>query len=251
MRRYGLIGFPLGHSFSKRFFEEKFAREGIADARYDLYPLPDMEQFTGLVAANPDLCGLNVTIPHKQAVIRYLHELDETARAVGAVNTIRICDGQLTGFNTDAVGFEQSLMNWPAFQHRISEQSPVQAVILGTGGAAKAVAYVLEKLAIRFRFVSRTGTAQPCMTYPEWNALAPADFDLLVNATPVGTFPDVDACPSVPFDSIDARHLVYDLVYNPAETLLLRRAGSCGASVKNGLEMLQLQAEAAWEIWQV
>ena len=247
MRRYGLIGYPLGHSFSKRFFEEKFAGEGIADARYDLFPLANIRQLPQLLKEHPGLCGLNVTIPYKQAVMPYLHELDETARAVGAVNTIRIRDGRLTGFNTDVIGLEQSLLQWPAFMNR----KLTHAIILGTGGAAKAVAYVLEKWAIRRTFVSRSRQNRQSITYRDLNALSARDFDLIVNATPLGTYPDVHTCPPLPFDILDERHLVYDLVYNPAETLLLRRAGSKGATVKNGLEMLQLQAEAAWKIWQV
>lgn len=246
MRRYGLIGYPLGHSFSKRFFEEKFAREGIAEARYDLFPLPDIGHLPELIAENPDLCGLNVTIPHKQTVMRFLDELDETARAVGAVNTIRIRDGRLTGFNTDVTGFEQSLANWPAFRRH----KPAKAFILGTGGAAEAVAYVLRKMQIGYVFVSRQPAGENQISYEALNALSAGDFDLIVNTTPLGMYPEVDACPPVPFGIFYARHLVYDLVYNPAETVLLRRAGTTGASVKNGLEMLHLQAEAAWNIWQ-
>ncbi|MBL7798166.1 MAG: shikimate dehydrogenase [Saprospiraceae bacterium] len=246
MRRYGLIGYPLGHSFSKRFFEEKFAREGIADARYDLFPLPDIRRLPELIAEYPDLCGLNVTIPHKQTVMRFLHKLDETTRAVGAVNTIRIRDGRLTGFNTDVTGFEQSLANWPAFRRC----KPARACILGTGGAAGAVAYVLRKMQVGYVFVSRQPAGENQISYEALNALSAADFDLIVNTTPLGMYPEVDACPPVPFGIFDARHLVYDLVYNPAETVLLRHAGTTGASVKNGLEMLHLQAEAAWNIWQ-
>jgi len=246
MRRYGLIGYPLGHSFSKRFFFFFFAREGIADARYDLFPLPDIGRLSELIAENPDLCGLNVTIPHKQTVVRFLHELDDTAREVGAVNTIRIREGRLTGFNTDVIGFEQSLANWPAFRDR----KPANACILGTGGAAEAVAYVLRKMQIGFVFVSRQPESENQISWDALSGFSAGDFDLIVNATPLGTYPEVDACPPVPFDIFNERLLVYDLVYNPAETVLLRRAGAGGALVKNGLEMLQLQAEAAWEIWQ-
>lgn len=246
MRRYGLIGYPLGHSFSKRFFEEKFARDGIADARYDLFPLPDIGRLPELIAEIPDLCGLNVTIPHKQAVMRFLHELDETARDAGAVNTIRIRDGRLWGFNTDVIGFEQSLANWPAFRNR----KPQIACILGTGGAAEAVAYVLRKMQVGHIFASRQPAAENQISYEALGAFSAGDLDLIVNTTPLGMYPETDACPPVPFNIFNERHLVYDLVYNPAETVLLRRAGTKGASVKNGLEMLHLQAEAAWNIWQ-
>lgn len=259
MQHYGLIGYPLGHSFSQRFFSEKFAREGIADARYDLFPLPDIEMLPQLLEENPDLCGLNVTIPHKETVVRYLHDLDETARAVGAVNTIRIRAGRLTGFNTDTVGFRLSLLSWLAEQG-LAVSDVRRALVLGTGGAAKAVGFVLEKLAVEVVFVSRGGLrfrkfekfpkSPVVVSYADLRRFSPADFTLLVNATPLGAYPDTDICPPIPFAALDARHLVYDLVYNPAETLLLRRAEDQGAAVKNGLEMLQLQAEAAWKIWQ-
>jgi len=253
MQHYGLIGYPLGHSFSQRFFSEKFAREGIADAQYDLFPLPQIGLLPQLLQAHPDLVGLNVTIPHKETVVGYLHDLDETARAVGAVNTIRIRNGRLTGFNTDTVGFRLSLLSWLA-ERGLAVADVRRALVLGTGGAAKAVGFVLEKLAIDFVCVSRSPKRQTpsraVVSYDDLQGFSPDDFTLIVNATPAGTHPDADVCPPVPFAALDARHLVYDLVYNPAETLLLRRAKNQGAAVKNGLEMLQLQAEAAWEIWQ-
>ncbi|MFN0014256.1 MAG: shikimate dehydrogenase family protein [Saprospiraceae bacterium] len=265
MRRYGLIGFPLGHSFSKQFFEKKFLVEGITDARYDLFPMADIRQLPHLLAEHPDLCGLNVTIPHKQSVLRYLYDLDPTALAVGAVNTVRIRNGRLKGYNTDVTGFEKSLLSWAPFmakmpgpglnQHSFSllDGPPVEcmpAVVLGTGGAARAVGHVLEKWGVNVKFVSRTRKTEGGMSYNELNARTASNFTLLVNATPVGTYPDENACPPIPYDLLNERHLVYDLVYNPAETLLLQRARARGASVKNGLEMLQLQAEAAWDIWQ-
>ena len=265
MQHYGLIGYPLVHSFSQRFFSEKFARAGIAGARYDLFPLPDLAQFPKLLQANPDLRGLNVTIPHKETVVRYLHDLDETARAVGAVNTIRIRNGRLTGFNTDTIGFRLSLLSWLTEQG-LAVADVRRALVLGTGGAAKAVGFVLEKLAVDVVWVSRAPkragvarsrpdtfrqTPSPAVvSYDDLQDFSADDFTLLINATPVGTYPMVDTCPPISFAALDERHLVYDLVYNPAETLLLRRAKARGAAVKNGLEMLQLQAEAAWEIWQ-
>jgi len=244
MRLYGLIGYPLGHSFSKKYFTEKFAREGIADARFDLFPLPDIAGFPALLAAHPDLRGLSVTIPHKASVMPYLDELDETARVVGAVNCIRIDNGRLKGFNTDVAGFEQSLEGmWQAAGGKT-------ALILGSGGASKAVAYVLKKRGIPFRFVSRNAEGENRISYDDFHQLAPDSYFLIVNTTPLGTWPDVNNCPDVPFGQLTSKHLVYDLVYNPPETLLLQRAGARGCSVKNGLEMLQLQAEAAWKIWQ-
>ncbi len=245
MRLFGLIGYPLSHSFSQRFFTEKFTREHIADARYELFPLPDVNELPQLLAAHPDLCGLNVTIPHKESVLPWLDVLDETARQVGAVNCIRIDGGQLTGYNTDVYGFEQSLRN-TGFLTAAGETT--RAFILGTGGAAKAVAYVLRKLGIRFQFVSRQPAAGQ-ITYAELGPLLLAGRALIVNTTPLGTFPQVDAMPPVPTDCLGPEHLVFDLVYNPPETLLLRQASARGSTVQNGLEMLHLQAERAWEIW--
>lgn len=239
---YGLIGYPLGHSFSKKYFTEKFIREGIVDARYELFPLPDVADLPRLLRDNPDLRGLNVTIPHKEAVIPYLHTLDETARAVGAVNCIRIRAGLLEGFNTDVAGFEESLRG--ALENR---RAPGEALILGTGGAAKAVAYVLQKKGIGFRFVSRQPAGEREVSYAALREAALPS--LIVNTTPLGMAPAVDRCPDLPFEQLGAEHLVYDLVYNPPETLLLRQAAARGCAVQNGLEMLHLQAEKAWEIW--
>lgn len=245
LKLYGLIGYPLGHSFSQRYFTEKFQREGISGARYELFPLPDIAGFPALVAAHPDLRGLNVTIPHKVAVIPYLQRLDETAAAIGAVNVIRFETGGPAGFNTDAIGFERSLLPWLN-----KGQKTAHALILGAGGASKAVAYVLKKWGVPFHVVSRRPQAPEQMA---WADLHKADFteiQWIFNATPLGTYPDINVCPDLPFDLLGPQHLVYDLVYNPAETLLLQRAKSRGCAVKNGLEMLHLQAEAAWEIWQ-
>ena len=244
MRLFGLIGYPLGHSFSQRFFTEKFAREHIPDARYELFPLPDCAGLPQLLAAHPDLCGLNVTIPHKESVLPWLDALDETARQVGAVNCIRIRDGRLTGYNTDVYGFEQSLRN-TGF---LNASLPIHAFILGTGGAAKAVAYVLRNMQIPFQFVSRH-PAEGQIGYAQLATLLAAGRALIVNATPLGTFPQVETMPPLPIDQLSAEHLVFDLVYNPPETLLLRQAQAQGCALQNGLEMLYLQAERAWEIW--
>lgn len=249
MRHYGLIGWPLGHSFSKQFFREKFEREGILDACYDLFPLENIAELPALLAVYPDLCGLNITIPHKESVIPWLDALDETARVVGAVNCIRITKSRkLIGYNTDVTGFEKSLLNSGFMRASKAEF----ALILGTGGASKAVAYVLKKLGISYKFVSRNPGAEEEISY---NALAAPPFDLqrptlLVNTTPLGTFPRLEERPPVPLDIFYPGLFVYDLIYNPAETLLLREARFRGCKLKNGLEMLELQAEAAWEIWQ-
>ena len=246
MRQYALIGYPLTHSFSQQFFTEKFAREHIRDARYDLFPLPDITELPRLLAENPALCGLNVTIPHKEAVLPWLDVLDETAQEVGAVNCIKINDGRLTGYNTDVYGFEMSLYKTGFLT--ISGE-PVQGFILGTGGAAKAVAYVLRKLQIPYRFVSRQPTGEDKIAYAELAQWLPYSRALIINASPAGTFPQVEVLPPVPVDCLGPQHLVFDLVYNPPETLLLREARQRGCRVQNGLEMLHLQAEQAWEIW--
>ncbi len=251
MRRYGLIGWPLGHSFSKKFFTEKFGREGIPDAQFDLFPLEKIEDLPALLAQHPNLRGLNITIPYKESVISWLNELDETAREAGAVNCIKIFDNQrLVGYNTDVIGFEKSLVRW------LSENEipgGLKGYILGTGGASKAIAFVLIKLGILFQFVSRNPKAENEISY---EALVPMKgvqqqpSILLINATPIGTFPNVNAMPPVPLDFFISGMFVYDLIYNPGETLLLQEAKSRGCLVKNGLEMLELQAHAAWEIWQ-
>jgi shikimate dehydrogenase len=247
MRIFGLVGFPLGHSFSKKYFSEKFLNEGIKDARYELFPLPDLELFHGLLASEPDLCGLNITIPYKQAIIPWLHDLDPTAAAAGAVNTIRIRDGKLEGFNTDVVGFEQSLRGWFLDQ---KVPMPAEALVLGSGGASRAVCFVLEKMAIPFRVVTRRPEHSGQIGWDDLVRYEPAPGPVLwVNTTPLGMAPEVETCPPVPFQKFKPEDLVYDLVYNPAETLLLQRAGKIGCTVKNGLEMLHLQAEAAWQIW--
>jgi shikimate dehydrogenase len=247
LRLFALIGWPLGHSFSKKYFSEKFLREGINDVSYELLPIEHAQALPALLQQYPALRGLNVTIPHKTAVLPFLHQLDETAQAVGAVNCIKIApDGGLTGYNTDVIGFEQSLHTFLDGRHCTA------ACILGTGGAAKAVAFVLQKRQIPFCFVSRTPTAPAVCTYDDLptHPFFTRDGVLLVNCTPLGTYPNVDAMPPVPFELLKPGILVFDLVYNPAETLLLREASARGCFVQNGLEMLHLQAEAAWEIWQ-
>ncbi|TNE62596.1 MAG: shikimate dehydrogenase [Bacteroidetes bacterium] len=250
MQRYGLIGYPLGHSFSQRYFTEKFAREGISDARYELFPLPDIKALPALIAAHPDLRGLNVTIPHKVTVLNYLDARDDTARDAGAVNVIRIRDGRLEGFNSDVLGLEISLQQLDDGKWLLpaTGSGPV-ALILGTGGAARAVACVLRRAGLTYRIISRQAGAGR-LTYDDLHQLDFTEIRLIFNATPLGMYPDTENCPNLPFDKLHAAQLVYDLVYNPTETLLLQRARARGAAVKNGLEMLRLQAEAAWAIWQ-
>jgi shikimate dehydrogenase len=242
---YALIGYPLGHSFSQRYFTEKFEREGITDASYELIPLADLSLLPELLAQRPELCGLNVTIPHKERILPFLHHLDATAQAVGAVNCVRIGpDGRLTGFNTDVIGFEETVWAFAG--------EAVRALVLGTGGAAKAAAYVFQKRGLPFQWVSRRERVEGAVSYE--SAFSPHNDDgrplLLVNATPVGTFPRTDEMPPVPLSFFRLGMFVYDMTYNPAETLLLRIAKEKGCAVKNGMEMLEKQAAAAWDIWQ-
>ena len=247
MKRFGLIGYPLGHSFSQGYFAEKFRREGLTGCVYENFPLESIADLPGLIAAHPDLCGLNVTIPHKQAVIPFLDELDPQAAEIGAVNCIgitRAADGKpcLKGYNADAWGFERSLLAL------IGNARP-DALILGTGGASKAVAYVLARLEIAFRFVSRNGDGRTVLSYsgltPELIAATP----LIINTTPLGTFPNTDTRADIPYDAIGRGHFLHDLVYNPSETAFLREGRRRGAAVKNGYVMLTGQAERSWEIW--
>ncbi|WP_304517017.1 shikimate dehydrogenase family protein [Cecembia rubra] len=245
MRKFGLIGYPLGHSFSKKYFTEKFEKEGIRDCSFDLYEIEDISLFPKLLQENPELEGLSVTIPYKQKVIPYLDDLDPACKKIGAVNCIQFHEGKLKGFNTDYIGFKHSLDNW------LQGQRP-NALVLGTGGASKAVTQALQDLGIGYMMVSRNHSPDPsCITYAELNADASilADNHLIINTTPLGTFPKTEEMPEINPEFITRKHKVYDLVYNPEKTFLMRSLEARGAIVKNGLEMLILQAEAAWKIW--
>ena len=249
MNRYGLIGFPLKHSFSAEFFAEKFRRENI-DAEYLNFEIEDIQEIRHIILFNQKLKGLNVTIPYKEQVIPFLDEISPEAQKIGAVNVIKMerREGdfyfyKLTGYNTDYIGFKQSLAPL------INPASHKKALILGTGGASKAVAQALTDMQIDWRYVSRTPSAGR-FTYTELSPEIISDYTLIVNASPVGTFPEADHCPDIPYELLTPRHLLYDLVYNPEETLFLQKGKAQGATIKNGREMLQLQALAAWEIWQ-
>lgn len=245
MRVFGLIGYPLSHSFSKKYFSEKFRREQIGDAQYELFELGQITSFPELIAGQPGLSGLNVTIPHKQAVMPYLDELDASARKVGAVNVIRIEEGRLTGYNSDYFGFYQSLLNWLP-----GDRSRITALVLGTGGASKAVCAALSDLEIPYNLVSRQAGANS-LSYEQLQA-SPDILQtprLIINTTPLGMSPKTDAAPPIVYDKLTPEHFLYDLVYNPEETRFMQLGKEQGARVKNGLEMLQLQAEQAWEIW--
>lgn len=244
MRQFGLIGFPLGHSFSKKYFSEKFQNENI-DALYDLYELSNISEFPNL-RNSTKLSGLNVTIPYKEQIIPLLDKLDDTATSIGAVNVIRFDydnngKATLTGFNTDAIGFENSLKPFLKPHHK-------KALILGTGGASKAILYTLQQLGIECSYVSRS-TREGQLTYSDLNEEILNDNLLIVNATPLGTFPKTDACPDIPYQFLTDKHLLFDVVYNPAETLFMKKGRDAGATALNGEEMLIGQAIAAWEIW--
>ncbi len=241
MKCFGLIGHLLGHSFSAGYFAEKFAAEGI-EARYDNFDLDDI----GEVETLRSLTGFNVTIPYKQAIISYLDGMSDEARAIGAVNTVRVENGRFYGYNTDVIGFRESLRDWLANDNAFVSK----ALVLGTGGASKAVCYALTQLGIAWQLVSRT-SKENALTYADLRADAAPFFGigLIVNCTPLGTFPNVDVCPDIPYDLLTPAVRFYDLVYNPEETLFLRRGREQGCPVKNGLEMLHRQAEAAWKIW--
>jgi shikimate dehydrogenase len=245
-RQFGLIGYPLSHSFSKRYFEDKFAREGIANCHYNLFPIESPEWLEAVVATNPELAGLNVTIPHKETVLPYLNETDETALIIGAVNCIRIsrmADGNphLKGFNTDYIGFKQSLEPLMLPHH-------TAALVLGSGGASKAVTYALNHLGIEYKTVSRNSSGES-LRYGELDAAILDYYTIIINTTPLGTYPDIATYPPIPYHLLGPQHLLYDLVYNPGETMFLTKGRTQGTAIKNGQEMLELQAEEGWKIW--
>ena len=243
MRQYGLIGKTLGHSFSQRYFEEKFAASGRLDCHYALYELPEIAHFREFVASVPDLRGLNVTIPYKQSIMPLLDEIDVEAEDVGAVNTVKVLRGgrtlKLVGYNTDVEGFRRSLAGQPL---------PKRALVFGTGGAAAAVVYVLRQWGVEYKMVSRH-PAENMIGYEDVTSAVLKDWPWLLNCTPVGMWPDVEECLPLPYEALAEGSFLYDLVYNPEETQFLRRGRERGARVQNGLRMLQFQADAAWEIW--
>ena len=244
MDKSGLIGYPLGHSFSVGFFNEKFANEGVK-ARYINFEIPQIEDLPEVLASNPELKGLNVTIPYKQKVISYLDELSPEARAIGAVNVIRIThkgkNTILKGFNSDVIGFTRSIEPMLEIIHK-------KALILGTGGASRAIEYGLKSLGLQTLFVSRN-KKDGCITYEEVTPQIVKDYNVIVNCTPLGMYPKADTCPNLPYEAMDSHTILYDLIYNPDETLFLKKGAKYGASTKNGLEMLLLQAFASWDFW--
>jgi shikimate dehydrogenase len=240
MRQFGLIGYPLSHSFSKKYFTEKFSDEGIS-ASYENFPLENINALLPLIEKNPALEGLNVTIPHKQSVIAYLDKMSGVVRDIGACNCIRIKNKKLEGFNTDVTGFETALGAHLGPVHR-------SALVLGTGGAAKAVCYVLAKKEIPFLQVSRN--AKPgLLSYEDVTAPVLQEHQLIINTTPLGMYPEVSNCPDIPYEAIGETHYLFDLVYNPSMTLFLQKGKANGAIIENGYSMLEVQAEESWKIW--
>lgn len=242
-KKFGLIGLTVSHSFSKNYFDEKFFREGLRDYHYDLYELKQIEDLLQLIKDNPEMGGLNVTIPYKEKILPLLSEIDEAAKKIGAVNVIKIKDGLLSGFNTDSIAFKETLAKW------FPSTKESTAIVLGTGGSSKAVQQALREMSISFKVVSRTkGKAD--FTYDELNSGSKiADCNLIINTTPLGMSPKTTEYPAIKYDQLSPSHFVYDLIYNPARTQFLQKAEMKGASFKNGLEMLHIQAEKAWAIW--
>lgn len=242
MNQYGLIGFPLSHSFSKKFFTEKFERKGLTDHVYDLFPIPSIEGLEKVLADNPELRGINVTIPYKRLVLPYLDDASHIPAGIRACNCIRVSEGRLAGYNTDITGFENSFTPLLQAHHR-------RALVLGSGGAAEAVTYVLDKIGMEYALVSRDRRPGSRFTYSDLNETVMQEFEVIINTTPLGTHPKVDECPDIPYAAITPRHYLFDLVYNPAKTLFLQQGETKGAIVCNGYEMLVIQAEESWKIW--
>ncbi len=242
MRKFGLIGKSISYSFSKTYFSKKFDNEGIKDATYENFDLQTIDEFKDIFKNNPDIEGLNVTIPYKEEVIPFLNKLNKKAKAIGAVNTIKITKkGKLKGYNTDYYGFKKSLKPFLESHHK-------KALILGTGGASKAIAFSLNELNIHYKYVSRTKTSIN-LTYDELDERIINQHHIIINCSPVGTYPNVDECPKIPYKTLSNQHLLFDLIYNPSETLFLKQGKQQGAKTCNGLKMLELQAKKAWKIW--
>ena len=240
MRLFGLIGFPLTHSFSKKYFTEKFEKEGLKDCRYENFPIATIQEVSKILS-NSELKGLNVTIPYKESILPFLTESDTAVKKIKACNCIRIEGKKLMGHNTDIVGFEKSLTDHGETHHK-------NALILGTGGSAKAVEFVLKKLNIAYKYVSR----KPSVKHFSYEQLTPAiiaQHTLIINTTPLGMYPNITQAPPIPYNELSSKHFLFDLIYNPEKTLFLKKGEEKGAKVQNGFEMLVYQAEESWRIW--
>jgi shikimate dehydrogenase len=241
MRLFGLLGYPLTHSFSQKYFTEKFEQLGIENASYENFSIPDIQELTTILESKKGLEGFNITIPYKRAVIDFLDEFSGPVKKMGACNCVKITDGKLKGFNTDIVGFQKSLQPFLKPIHQ-------KALILGTGGASAAVEYVFQQLNISYQFVSRNAS-EDAISYQDLTKDMLDSHQLIINTTPLGMYPNVEACPEIPFQFITEQHHLFDLIYNPIETKFLKLGKQKGASIQNGYEMLILQAEESWRIW--
>lgn len=246
MREFGLIGYPLGHAYSQKYFEEKFKGLGIDDAKYTLFPISEIHKITNIISSHKNLCGLNVTTPYKELVIPFLHDLDPIVIKLGTVNVIRIKRTEdsffLKGYNTDIFGLQRVI-------DKLLVPEGTKALILGSGGSGKTTSYVLEERGIPYTIVSRSPSNLQQITYNNLTEAVIKNHNLIINASPVGMYPKVNNCPSIPYQYITKDHICFDLVYNPAETLFLKKCADAGAKTVNGLEMLYEQADKAWEIW--
>lgn len=243
-KKFGLIGSTVSHSFSKSYFDEKFFQEGLRDYHYDLYPLTDIDDLLGLLKENPNLCGLNVTIPYKEKILNLLSDIDVEAKTIGAVNVVKIQNGKLMGFNTDSDAFRETVERW------FPNPAGSQALIFGTGGSSKAVQVALNKINIAFKLVSREkGKGDLVYTDLGKKSKVLTKFNLVINTTPLGMIPETNDFPLIDYDQLNSNHHVYDLIYNPARTTFLQKAEMQGCTIKNGLEMLHVQAEKSWTIW--
>ena len=241
-QQFGLVGKNISYSFSKAHFTKKFEDLNLPDYTYENLDFQNISELSNFIKNNPNLKGLNVTIPYKETIIPFLDSLSKKASEIGAVNTIRLTkNGKLKGYNTDYYGFQKALIPLLHAHHK-------KALILGTGGASKAVAYALKQLGIKFNYVSRTST-ENSIDYSHIDAATFKEYQIIINCTPLGTYPNTNVCPEIPFHYLTSKHIAFDLIYNPTETLFLQKAKEQGAIVKNGLEMLVFQAEKAWEIW--
>lgn len=241
MRRYGLIGYPLSHSFSASYFTNKFTDSGIADCDYRNFPMDSIRGVESMLSENPDLRGFNVTIPYKEQILPYLDDMSPEARAIGAVNCVRIDEGRLTGYNTDAYGFRNSIIEL------IGQERP-KALILGTGGASKAIKYALTQHGIEYQNVSRS-RSESAVSYEDVDGKMLREYKLIINTTPLGMYPKVDTFPTLPYEAMSEGHFLFDLTYNPPVTRFMARGMEHGAKAKNGYDMLVLQAECSWSIW--
>lgn len=241
-KQFGLIGYPLSHSFSLQYFTDKFYNEGLDGCEFINLELKSLEGLHELIRQYPQLKGLAVTIPHKQSVVSLLKKTDGIVETVGACNCIRIINYDLYGFNTDVGGFERSFIP-------LLRPHQTKALILGRGGAAMAVSYVLDKLSIEHLFIERNARDMKSRTYNEISGRFLHDYHIIINTTPVGTFPNTDSCPQIPYDAVTAYHYLFDLIYNPEKTMFLKKGEEMGATIKNGYEMLVIQAEENWRIW--